>query len=301
MVAPPSFDAFYYSHCCGKPYERNAEWLAEFGRLADRIVADIRPRRVLDAGCAIGLLVETLRDRGVQAWGVDISSFAIAHAHETVKPYCREGSVADPFDQRFDLITCVEVVEHMPSADADRAIVNFCAHTDDVLFSSSPTDYREPTHINVHPPEYWAEIFARHGFIRDVDYDASFLTPWAARFRRSAAPINRVVRDLERQAWTSRVAEHEARAYATEVQARLAQAEAEVADVRAAMDREVATLRRVVAEAEARATQAEAEVADVRAAMDREVATLRQAVRVALSRGPIAAVAYHLRRLVGRE
>lgn len=237
------FDAFYYAHCCGKPYERNAEWLAEFGRLSDRIVADLHPGRVLDAGCAIGLLVETLRDRGVEAWGVDLSSFAIARLHEKVRPYCREGSIAESFGERFDLITCIEVVEHMPPAEAEQAIANFCAHSDDVLFSSSPSDYREPTHINVHPPEHWAELFARHGFIRDVDYDASFLTPWAARFRRSTAPLHRIVRDLERRAWTSRVAERDARSYASEVQARLAHAEAEVIEVRAAMDREIAKLR----------------------------------------------------------
>lgn len=237
------FDAFYYAHCCGKPYERNAEWLAHFGGLADRIVADMRPARVLDAGCAIGLLVETLRDRGVDARGVDISDYAIGRAPEHIQPYCRAGSIADPFDGRFDLIVCIEVVEHMPPAEAERAIANFCVHTDDVLFSSSPSDHREPTHINVHPPEHWAELFARQAFIRDVDYDASYITPWAARFQRSSAPLHRVVRELERRAWASRVAEREAREYAAEVQARLAHKEAEVIEVRAAMDREVALLR----------------------------------------------------------
>lgn len=243
------YDAFYYGHCFGKPYERNEEWLQEFGRLAARIVADFRPRRVLDAGCAIGLLVETLRDRGVEAWGIDLSSFAIAQAHANVKPYCREGSITAPFGERFDLITCIEVVEHIPPVEAEKAIANLCAHTDDVLFSSSPQHHRDPTHINLHPPEHWAEMFARNGFIRDVDYDTSFLNAWAVRFRRSTAPLHRVVRDLERRAWDSRVAEVEARAQANELQARLAHAESEVADVRAAMDREVALLRTKLAEA----------------------------------------------------
>ena len=76
-----------------------------------------------------------------------------------------------------------------------------------------------------------------------MDYDASYITPWAARFRRSSAPTHRVVRELERRAWASRVAERDAREYAAEVQARLAHKEAEVVEVRAAMDREVALLR----------------------------------------------------------
>ena len=94
---------------------------------------------------------------------------------------------------------CIEVVEHMPAQDAAAAIGNFCRHADDVLFSSSPLDYGETTHVNVRPPEYWAEQFARHGFIRDVDFDASFITPWAVRFRRSAEPLHRIVAGYERQ------------------------------------------------------------------------------------------------------
>jgi len=29
----------------------------------------------------------------------------------------------------------------------------------------------------------------RHGFCRDVDFDASFITPWAVRFRKRAFEI----------------------------------------------------------------------------------------------------------------
>lgn len=193
------FDARYYATGCGIPYERNATWLAFFGGIADRIVSDIRPRTVLDAGCAMGFLVEALRARGVQAWGVDISEYAISQVHQSVRDFCRVGSIADPFDRRYDLIVCIEVLEHMPAAEGTRAVANLCAHTDDVLFSSSPNDFTEATHINVQPPEYWVEHFARHGLFHDLDFDASFITAWAMRFTRSDRPVHRLVRDYERQ------------------------------------------------------------------------------------------------------
>ena len=194
-----SFGAEYYATSCGQPYCRNEQWLAFFGAIADRIVSDIHPRRVLDAGCALGLLVETLRARGVDAEGIDISPYAISQAHEDVTPDLRQGSIGDDLGALYDLIVCIEVVEHMPAPEAEAAIANFCRHAGDVLFSSSPLDYGETTHVNVRPPEYWAEQFARHGFIRDVDFDASFITPWAVRFRRNAEPIHRVVAGYERQ------------------------------------------------------------------------------------------------------
>lgn len=251
------FDAFYYANCCGRPYARDAEWLAHFGRVADRIIADFQPKRVLDAGCAIGLLVEALRSRGVDAFGVDVSEYAITQVHDAVRPFCRQGSITTPFGERYDLITCIEVVEHMPPQEAEAAIENLCQHTEEVLFSSSPEDYREPTHVNVHPPEHWAELFARHGFVRDVDYDATYVVPWAMRLRRTRAPLHRVVRDFERRAWLHQKAEREAREYSIQVQTQLAHETSVVADVRAAMDREVAHLRELLAASEARRLEVE--------------------------------------------
>lgn len=197
--SPKMFDAYYFAHGCGQPYQRDEEWLRFFDSIADRIIADIRPGTILDAGCALGFLVESLRARGVDAFGLDISEYAIQNVSPSIQPYCRVGSVTEPFSRQYDLIVSIEVLEHMPKADSEQAIVNFCQHTDDILFSSTPLDYKEATHFNVQPPEYWAEQFARHGFVRDVDFDASFLTPWAVRFRRSSEPLHRIIRDYERR------------------------------------------------------------------------------------------------------
>lgn len=195
------FEAYYYSHSCGEPYGRTEFFLRLFDNLAERIVTNIGPKTVLDAGCAMGMLVEYLRKRGVDAWGVDISEYAIQNVHPDIKPYCWVGSITEPFPRRYDLIVSIEVLEHMAQPDAEKAAVNICQHTDDILFSSTPNDYKEATHFNVQSPEVWAELFARQGFYRDVDFDASFITPWAARYRRNREPVHRLVRDYERKFW----------------------------------------------------------------------------------------------------
>lgn len=209
MGDQPLFDAYYYAHSCGRPYARDAEWLRFFATIADRIEADIaavaraaedRPIRVLDAGCAMGLLVEALVERGVDAHGIDISEYAIAQAAPAIRDRVRVASLAAPLDRRYDLIVCIEVLEHMPAGEARVALANLCAHSDDILFSSSPTDFGETTHVNVQPPEAWAEAFARHGLLRDLEYDAAYITPWAVRYRRRAEPIPRIVREYERAA-----------------------------------------------------------------------------------------------------
>jgi hypothetical protein len=198
------YDAHYYAHNCGSPYARDAAWLGLFAGIADRLVSDVLGGgpdggAVLDAGCAWGLLVEALRERGVEAYGLEVSDYALANVAEEVRPYCAKGSIADPLPRRYRLVVCIEVLEHMTSQDAERALANICAHTDDVLFSSTPFDYKEATHVNVQPPERWGELFARHGFFRDVEHDASYITPWAVRFRRRNEPLPRLVRDYERK------------------------------------------------------------------------------------------------------
>lgn len=201
MEAGKLYDAHYFRHGCGRPYQRDAEWLQFFDRIAERIIQTIAPRTVLDVGCAMGFLVEALRRRGVEAYGLDISEYAISQVHPDIRPYCWVGSATEPLPQRYDLIVCLEVLEHLPPAETEQAVANLCHHTDDLLFSSTPLDYQEPTHFNVQPPEYWTELFARYGFIRDVAYDTTWLTPWARRFRRTREPLSRLVAAYEARLW----------------------------------------------------------------------------------------------------
>lgn len=178
------YDDYYFQYCCGQPYDRSPVWLRNFDLIGQHIVQTIAPRKALDAGCAIGLLVESLRARGVEAFGFDISQYAIDHVHESIKPYCRVASVLEPLTQKYDLVICIEVLQNLLPVEGERAIANLCQATNDILFSANPIDRRSPTHVNVQPIEYWEQLFAAQGFERDREFDASFLTPWAMRFRK---------------------------------------------------------------------------------------------------------------------
>jgi hypothetical protein len=189
-----------------------------------------------------------------------------------VKPFCRQGSIAEPFPRRVDLIICIEVVEHMPRDEADAAVINMCAHADDILFSSSPNDHREPTHINVRPAEDWAEQFARHGFFRDTEFDATFISPWAVRFRKSSEPVHRLIRAFERRLARLEQERGEMRAFTAEAQAQRAHAEAQLAQTSEVLYGEIEGLR-------SRVEPLQAEVGAIRQSLERaqaEVGALRQ-------------------------
>ncbi len=91
----------------------------------------LSPRRVLDVGCAKGFLVGRLRERGIEAYGIDASDYALEAASEAVQPHLRIADIMDiPFpDDSFDLVICMETLEHIephlvPQAIAELARVS---------------------------------------------------------------------------------------------------------------------------------------------------------------------------------
>lgn len=184
---PPAADLYgatYWATACGPvPYGWHAPWVQHFGAIADQLVARWAPRTVCDVGCGWGLLVAALRERGVEAWGIDASSYAVAQARPDVAPYIARGSVLHPLPGRFDVVTCIEVLEHLPAPMAPLAVRHLAEGADRILFSASPDDDREPTHVHLKPPAYWARLFAGYGFA--VVGSALWVAPQALLFERA--------------------------------------------------------------------------------------------------------------------
>jgi SAM-dependent methyltransferase len=252
--APIEFGSYYYSHDCGPTaYGRTEEWFHVFNTLADRIVAELAPKRVLDVGCAIGLLVEALHQRGVDAWGIDVSDYAISQVDASVADRCFVAGVTDelpaPIPGDIDLVTCIEVVEHIPAEHGPAAIDRLAGLGDRVLFSSEPSDYAEATHVNVLPPEDWSVLFARSGMYRSIETDVRYLTPWAVLYERLDDRPHEVLRRYDRAVVRLGDEARQVRATALRLQAELAEyQESDAGKLRAELDATTARLETLEAE-----------------------------------------------------
>jgi SAM-dependent methyltransferase len=100
-------------------------WQGTVKRFRDhyRLAADAT---VLDVGCAKGFLLHDFKELmpGLRVAGLDISTYALANAIETVKPFLRLGSAVElPYpDRSFDLVLAINTVHNLDLEPCKQAL-----------------------------------------------------------------------------------------------------------------------------------------------------------------------------------
>ncbi|MBL6687561.1 MAG: bifunctional 2-polyprenyl-6-hydroxyphenol methylase/3-demethylubiquinol 3-O-methyltransferase UbiG [Pseudomonadales bacterium] len=100
------------------------------GYIADR--AAIAGKRALDIGCGGGLLTEALAAAGAETTGIDMGAIPLQvaklHRHESGLEIDYQMSTAEQFAHthagEFDVVTCLEMLEHVPDPGS---VIRACA------------------------------------------------------------------------------------------------------------------------------------------------------------------------------
>ena len=131
----------------------------------------------VDYGCAKGFLVHALRIIGCNAFGEDISEYAISHCHPGVKEY-----VSLPNENKYDLLICKDVLEHVQATDIPGVLQNFKRKSSQFFFAVPLGDndrFRireyevDITHVTKKDEEWWIDMFQSQG-LKLIDFSYSF-------------------------------------------------------------------------------------------------------------------------------
>lgn len=159
------------------------------------------PTTYLDLGSGTGAMVNCARKLGVDAYGVDVIN-GPEHwfiAHDLSKGLRIVNGMSwighDPTDfpfQQFDLITCLEVAEHLPSGAHWTLCETIANHlrpkpTDDatsgyLLFSAAPPGQAGEHHVGTRPAHEWRSMLYARGLSYRDDYtrQLAHLFGWVA-------------------------------------------------------------------------------------------------------------------------
>ena len=125
-VDPDEIDKF--QSIASRWWDRESEFkpLHEINPLRVAYIEDqahgVAGKKVLDIGCGGGILTEALAHKGAQVTGIDMAEMSLEvarmHLHEselevdyrmiTVEEYARQNTA------EFDIVTCMEMLEHVP-------------------------------------------------------------------------------------------------------------------------------------------------------------------------------------------
>lgn len=126
------------------------------------------PRTVLDVGCGEGWWAAAFRaDSGADVVGLD--GGYVAPQAFGVEEFCA-WDLAEPLPtairgrERFELVVCLEVAEHLPAARAESFVADLCRLGESVLFSAAIPGQGGVGHENEQWPSWWAALFEGRGY-----------------------------------------------------------------------------------------------------------------------------------------
>ena len=126
------------------------EWL-------ERLAGGIQDKRVVDVGCGGGILAESMAVKGARVTGIDLSDKAlkVAKLHQLESGVqvdyrlIAAEALADEAPGQFDVVTCMEMLEHVPDPASVMAACARMAKPDGWVFFST---------LNRNPKSYMLAI-----------------------------------------------------------------------------------------------------------------------------------------------
>jgi len=185
LISPSVYNLDYFESgiVTGVSGYMNYSWMPELTLRMVYYMAKELPlepdQTILDYGCAKGFIVKALRILDFEAYGVDLSDYAITQADGQVRDFCRlitGGDDENLFERRYDWMISKDVFEHIHEPElrtileratmaVDKIFVVVPVAADDVCNEYIIPEYnRDATHVIAKSIDWWRELFQSSGW-----------------------------------------------------------------------------------------------------------------------------------------
>ena len=132
--------------------------------ILDLTIDLFRPRTILDVGCGTGVSLDYFESKGIGVRGLEGSALAISKARHAASIRQHDLNVPIDLGQKFDLVWCFEVAEHIHPRYASSLLQTLTNHGDRILLSAARPGQGGLGHLNEQPPHYWIDHMVSRGF-----------------------------------------------------------------------------------------------------------------------------------------
>lgn len=195
-------DYFEDGLCTGKSCYINYRWMPELTiKMAHNLIKYLNLKesdKVLDYGCSKGYFVKALRILDIDAYGCDISEYALESVDSDVRDCCRlimDDSLI-PFDGvEFDWLVSKDVFEHMSEENIDVLLdcsFSFAKKMFHVIPLGNngvfriPEYHQDNSHIQIHDEKWWTKKFEERSWkIIGFDYHVKGIKDnWTKKYEK---------------------------------------------------------------------------------------------------------------------
>lgn len=176
----------------GKSLYQNYRWIPELTiPLAHHIIKKLKISQkdtIVDYGCAKGYLVKALRLMKYNAFGVDISEYAISSSDKDTMPYLSCINELEKFE-KCDYLVCKDILEHIPYENLQEqlSVLRECCSTIFVIVPLGengkyyiPAYEADKSHFIRETGEWWISMLEQAGFntIETTNNMSNFKDNW---------------------------------------------------------------------------------------------------------------------------
>lgn len=143
--------------------------------ITETLKKELSPESVLDLGAGPCVFSNLLADSGCEVVGVDAAFCASKFAHSAVRFI--QADLTRPLDlgQKFDLVLCLELAEHLPEKAETVLCKTLVRHTGRrLVMTAAPPGQEGRHHINLKPQSFWIRKVSRLG----LEHEPKEVTKW---------------------------------------------------------------------------------------------------------------------------